>query len=126
MAQTKLNGIELGLRLAQAELHVNAVKAGWWDNIDKTDPKEIAVKLCLVHSEISEALEGVRKGWQDDHLPHRSMVEVELADAMIRIFDLAGAMKLDLAGAIIEKAEYNKTRHDHKREVRNAVGGKKI
>ncbi len=84
----------------------------------------IAQKLCLIHSEISEAMEGHRKGLMDDKLPHRTMLEVELADAMIRILDLAGAMKLDLAGAIDEKMAYNADRPDHKPEARQAAGGK--
>ena len=51
---------------------------------------------------------------------------MELADAVIRIMDLAGAMGLDLAGAIVEKLAYNQTRADHKTENRNADGGKKF
>jgi NTP pyrophosphatase (non-canonical NTP hydrolase) len=80
----------------------------------------------LIHSEVSEALEGVRKDTADTHLPHRKAVEVELADAMIRIFDLAGQMDLDLAGAILEKLAYNQQRADHKPEARNAIGGKSV
>ena len=70
------------------------------------------------------SLEGHRKGLQDDHLPHRPMVEVELADALIRIGDLAGALDLDVAGAVREKLAYNKQRADHKPENRQAAGGK--
>lgn len=85
-----------------------------------------ATKLCLIHSEISEAMEGARKGLQDDHLPHRSMIEVELADALIRIFDLGGALGLDLGGALVEKLNYNQNRADHKLANRAAEGGKKF
>jgi NTP pyrophosphatase (non-canonical NTP hydrolase) len=84
----------------------------------------VSQKLCLMHSEISEAMEGHRKGQMDDHLPHRPMIEVELADAVIRIADLAGAMGLDLGGAIAEKLAYNAQRADHKPEARAAAGGK--
>jgi NTP pyrophosphatase (non-canonical NTP hydrolase) len=80
--------------------------------------------LCLIHSEISEAMEGHRKNLMDSHIPHRSMLEVELADAVIRIADLAGALGLDLGAAIAEKMAYNATRADHKPEARAATNGK--
>lgn len=100
--------------------HAQAKSAGWHDQ-----PRETGTMLALIHSEISEAMEGDRKGLMDDHLPNRKMFEVELADAVIRIFDLAGLHGLDLGGAIEEKLLYNMTRHDHKRENRAADGGKK-
>ncbi len=46
--------------------------------------------LQLVSSEIAEATEAERKDLMDDHLPHRKGGEVELADALIRMLDLAG------------------------------------
>lgn len=114
-------------------IHNNNIGAGWWLDPDFGDLKEgpiskyaASTKLALVHSELSEALEGLRKDTFDDHLPHRKAVEVELADAVIRIFDLAGALDLDLGGAFIEKDAYNAKRADHKPENRNAEGGKKF
>lgn len=96
-------------------------EAGWHDN-----PREDGTMLALIHSEISEALEGVRKDINDDHLPHHKMVTVELADAIIRIMDYAGSRDLDISSAIIEKLKYNQQRQDHKRENRNQDGGKKF
>jgi hypothetical protein len=84
----------------------------------------VSQKLCLSHSEISEAMEGHRKGLKDDKLPHRPMIEVEIADAIIRLCDLAGALRLDLGGAISEKLAFNAVRPDHKAESRAAEGGK--
>jgi len=52
------------------------------------------------------------------------MLEVELADAVIRIFDMAGGLNLDLGGAIAEKLQYNASRADHKPENRRQPGGK--
>jgi NTP pyrophosphatase (non-canonical NTP hydrolase) len=81
--------------------------------------------LMLIVSELAEAMEGHRKDLQDDKLPHRKMFEVELADALIRIFDLAGARGLDLQGAYEEKMAFNAQRADHKIEQRQQAGGKK-
>jgi len=112
--------------------HGASLEAGWYQfEVDITDLHKnrkivpVPEKLVLIHSEISEAMEGHRKDLMDDHLPHRKMMEVELADAMIRICDLAGALDFDLGGAIIEKMAYNKDRADHKDEARAGEGGKK-
>lgn len=84
----------------------------------------VSQKLMLSVSELAEAMEGHRKGLKDDKLPHRSMLEVELADTVIRVFDLAGALDMDLGGAIAEKMAFNAQRPDHKPEARAAIGGK--
>jgi len=120
--------------------HGIAKESGWWTNLktgeDLTsplfglhnDPASLNVnvpeKLCLIHSEISEGMEGFRKSLKDDKLKHRQMLEVELADAVIRIFDLAGGIGLDLPGAIAEKLHFNTVRADHKLENRKQEGGK--
>ena len=69
-----------------------------------------AQMLALIHSEISEALEADRKDLMDDKLPNRLGLEVELADAFIRICDMAGGLSMDLGGAVEEKLAYNTTR----------------
>lgn len=106
------------------ECHFDAKSAGCWEH--QPDVTALVVKLALVHSEISEALEGLRKNKDDDHIPTRKAFEVELADACIRIFDLAGVCNLDLGGALVEKKNYNKARADHKPENRAKEGGKKF
>lgn len=116
--------------------HERSFEAGWWDGAYNPlqdvnqrplnlNPGVVPTKLMLTVSEISEAMEGDRKNRMDTHLPHRKMLEVELADAVIRICDLAGALGLDLGGAIIEKMAYNAQRADHKRENRAQEHGKK-
>ena len=121
----------------QSSIHQANILAGWWtdlsNNMDLAEEARlgtrlgkaiVAEKLCLIHSEISEAMEGHRKNLPDDKLPHRLMLEVEMADAVIRVLDLCGALELDLAGAIFEKLSYNKTREDHQIKNRKEVNGK--
>jgi len=123
--------------ILQEVCHGMNVKAGWWHDLQTgelltsttsagvtTHKVNVPEKLCLIHSEVSEAMEGHRKNLMDDKLPDRKMLEVELADAVIRCFDLAGGLGLDLAGAITEKLIYNASRADHKVENRKLDGGK--
>lgn len=124
--EVSLGTIVGGLATAIVYCHHLADKSGWWDGVDAQDPMTFGTKIALIHSEVSEALEGGRKGLSDDHLSWRRAEEVELADALIRIFDLAGARGLDLAGAVIEKLAYNQMRADHKPENRVLAGGKKF
>jgi len=101
--------------------HGIARQCGWWEN---TTERDVPRLLMLCVSELAEAMEGDRKGLKDDHLPDRDMLEVELADCLIRIFDMAGGLGLDVAGAMAEKLEYNTKRADHKPENREKPGGK--
>lgn len=105
----------------------HAANAKWWQNPETGDRLERnkGELLCLIHSEISEAMEGERKNLMDDKLPHRRMAEVELVDALIRIFDYAGAFGYDLQGAFDEKMAFNASRADHTHEARLRAGGKK-
>jgi NTP pyrophosphatase (non-canonical NTP hydrolase) len=111
-----------------ANIFLDNVKAGWWTDLKTGLPLErnMGELLCLVHSEVSEAMEGYRKDLPDDKLPHRKMFEVELADVLIRVFDIAGKHNLDLDGAVREKREYNASRADHKIENRLTENGKKF
>lgn len=126
--------------ILQQQCHGASHSAGWWTAFgtdlrklicDPQDEREryfagalVAQKLMLSVSELAEAMEGHRKGLPDDKLPHRDMLEVELADCVIRVFDLAGALNFDLGGAIAEKMRYNAQRPDHKAEARTQAGGK--
>lgn len=131
--------------------HGIAVEGGWWEKSQEAkdaqrlldtngfeegspihkilvkqanEGRNIAELLCLVHSEISEAMEGIRKNLDDDKLPHRKMLEVELADAIVRILDISGGFGLDVGSALVEKLIFNTTREDHKLENRLKPDGK--
>ena len=87
-------------------VHTNARAHGWWE-----EPREDGTLIALIMSEAAEALEALRKGnGPDEHCPQFSGAEVELADAVIRIMDMAEARGWDVAGAIVAKHEFNKTR----------------
>lgn len=101
--------------------HALAKFNNWWDK-----ERNVGEMLCLIHSEISEAMEGYRKDKMDEHLPHHKSITVELADALIRICDLAGGLELPLATAFAEKLCFNQERADHKISHRMATGGKKF
>lgn len=110
------------------ECHNRNLKAGWYTDLktNKRIKRNVPEMLALIHSEVSEALEGYRKNLMDTHLTNRKMIEVELADAIIRIADLAGYLKLDLGGAYVDKLKYNATRADHKVANRKKNNGKKF
>jgi NTP pyrophosphatase (non-canonical NTP hydrolase) len=88
------------------DIHSNAISKGWWET-----RRPVPELLCLIHSEVSEALEAYRK--QDE----KNLAE-ELADIVIRAFDMAEGLGIDIEKEITTKHEYNKTR-----EYRH--GGKK-
>lgn len=77
------------------EIHGRNVRAGWWTDIDTGDnilhTRNVGEMLMLTVTELSEAMEADRKKLMDDKLPHRPGLTVELADAVIRILDLAGS-----------------------------------
>lgn len=76
---------DYGLDASAAFLHETARDKGFWDgdfNYDK-----VGNKLALVHSEVTEVLEAIRKDQGSEKI-----VE-EIADIMIRILDLYAAMR---------------------------------
>jgi len=74
-----------------ATAYKNSVAAGWYHDPKTGQPldRNKGEMLALMHSEISEAMEGAETGALDDHLPKRAMFEVELADLLIRAGDYA-------------------------------------
>lgn len=66
-----------------------------------------AEKIALIHSELSECLEGIRKPGPSEHIPEFTKEEEEMADAIIRIFDYSGGFHLRLAAAVEAKLAFN-------------------
>jgi NTP pyrophosphatase (non-canonical NTP hydrolase) len=89
------------------ECHTASRDGGWWQDIGYGAPS-LQVKALLIHSEISEAMEGDRRDppLMDDKLPHRTMFETELADTVIRACDLIGKLGGDYPEAFVASFEY--------------------
>jgi NTP pyrophosphatase (non-canonical NTP hydrolase) len=118
---------DAGQKINSLSAEVHAANKKWWRDLRTGEPMErnVGEMLMLVTSELAEAMEGHRKNLQDDKLPHRKMIEVELADAMIRILDMGAGLGLDLGGAFVEKMKFNAVRHDHSVAGRMEPNGKK-
>lgn len=108
----KINDVELvtdyGLDALAAILHEIAREKGFWDGEISND--KIGNKLALVHSEVTEVLEAIRKSKGSEHI-----VE-EMADVIIRLLDVYAAMRNEesvlhsLDEILNEKIEKNKQR----------------
>ena len=93
-----MGGIKVNIREMQKKIHINAIHHGWWE-----DRRPIPELLCLIHSEVSEALEAYRNGDMQNF-------REELADIAIRVFDAATGYGIDIEKEIIDKHGINQKR----------------
>ncbi len=101
----------------QTETHGVSLAHGWWDNDTTLEQriKTIPTKLCLIHSEVSEALELYRDkdftvAPKFDENGKPIGFDCEMVDIVIRVFDLCGALGIDLEDAMEAKNAYNRKR----------------
>lgn len=87
--------------------HKRAYEKGFWSEGSDRNKGEM---IALMHSELSEMLEGLRKPGPDVHCPDFTSEEIELADLFIRAFDYAEGFKLRLGEAMIAKMRFNASR----------------
>ena len=99
----------------------------WWRDARTGEPlasRNRAEMIALMHSELSEMLEGLRKNIPDGHLPLLRSEVVEAADLLIRLLDYAGEFLPEFEEAFWAKLRYNASRADHELAARAAPGGK--
>ncbi len=103
------------------EVHAWARRKGWWDKeLLHGERRNDAEMIALIHSELSEALEGIRAaddfpdredlGGASDKIPEFLAIEEEYADAIIRMMDHGNARKLRIGAALVAKMFYNEGR----------------
>ena len=93
------------------EFHDTAVKKGFWDNYEVAPVEFICTKLALIHSEVTEVLEAIRKDKGETE------IMAEFADILIRTMDLYAGMNerwfvgdMSLQDAVTRKTEMNISR----------------
>jgi hypothetical protein len=114
-------------------IYMLARKKGWWPELEGmtnnpsaeefqrfVDKINIPERIAKIHSELSEAYEAARDPvWlQDKHCPAFTNFSIELADSMLAIFNLAGALQIPIGAAMLAKIKADEKRpykHGNKR-----------
>lgn len=87
------------------DIHQGNRARGFWDG-----ERNKGEMIALIHSELSEALEGLRGNNTSDKLPLLTAEEEEMADVIIRVLDYSAGFGLNIGQAIAAKLEYNAKR----------------
>lgn len=111
-------------------VNIHKLNTIWWQDpaTGKRITRNEGEMIALMHSELSEALEGIRKNSNDSHLPQYKSLPVELIDCVIRICDRLGELainhNLPIGEILHAKLQYNSTRADHTHKARLEANGK--
>ena len=107
--QINMTEKEYSLRELQKEMHETAKLKGWHET-----EREIPELLCLIHSEVSEALECYRNNEMNTTIRYEDGkpegFNTECADIAIRLMDMCEYLNIDLYSEIMRKWRYNQTR----------------
>src|SRR5574340_1004702 len=135
--RTSRRGVIMKINWLMQDIHTDNIDRGWWNGVlvgtsDVLDPSKaehrsaVFEKHLLVHNELSEAVEEIRNGntfrtvgyvrseapvYGGGKAPEKPVgFPTEIADAVIRLLDLAAACGINLETVIAEKLAYNRTR----------------
>jgi len=106
----------------QDAAHATARAKGWWAEHTTPSgivmgPRDVLAMLMLITTEVAEAAEDVRTGNMLTTIEESGKpvgFPSELADIVIRVFDLAGGLGIDLQHELALKMMHNTTRtHRH-------------
>lgn len=106
--------------------HTNSAMKGFWNEFTSAENAGdesklralINEKLLLVVSEITEAMEELRSGHKPEEIYTGDAGKpegfgVEVADALIRLFDLVGGLEIPIGDIVLQKMGYNSESRGH-------------
>jgi NTP pyrophosphatase (non-canonical NTP hydrolase) len=101
---------DYGLDATAAVLHETAISKGFYDSLNMSEFNSQAKQLAMIHSEVTEVLEALRKS------QGQGKVVEEIADILIRVLDFYAALRNvhvvedSLDTVLEEKASINRSR----------------